>query len=61
MSFTPSQQVLERYADVLINFALGGGEGIAVGTAVAEAHLERMLVELSDPLDGRPVGAEQRL
>ena len=31
MSFTPSQQVLERYADVLINFALGGGAGIKAG------------------------------
>jgi aminopeptidase len=26
--FRPPQKVLERYADVLVNFALGGGEGI---------------------------------
>jgi aminopeptidase len=34
MSFTPSQQVLERYADVLVNFALGGGAGIKAGDVV---------------------------
>jgi len=34
MSFTPSQQVLERYADVLVNFALGGGAGIKPGDVV---------------------------
>src|SRR5580704_4504726 len=34
MSYTPPQQVLERYADVLVNFALGGGTGIAAGDVV---------------------------
>jgi aminopeptidase len=34
MSFVPSQQVLERYADVLVNFALGGGAGIKRGDVV---------------------------
>ena len=34
MSFTPSQQVLERYADVLVNFALGGGAGVKRGDVV---------------------------
>ena len=34
MSYTPSKQVLERYADVLINFALGGGAGIEPGDVV---------------------------
>jgi aminopeptidase len=34
MPYTPSQQVLERYADVLVNFALGGGAGIASGDVV---------------------------
>jgi aminopeptidase len=34
MSFTPSQQILERYADVLINFALGSGAGIKRGDVV---------------------------
>src|SRR3984957_4882127 len=40
MSFTPSQQVLERYADVLINFALGGGAGIKPGEGVRIAAHE---------------------
>ncbi len=26
--YTPSQEILEKYADVLVNFALGGGKGI---------------------------------
>ena len=34
MSFTPSRQVLERYADVLVNFALGAGTGIKRGDVV---------------------------
>jgi len=34
MSYTPSKTVLERYADVLINFALGGGEGVKPGQVV---------------------------
>jgi len=34
MPYTPPQEILERYADVLINFALGGGEGIKEGDVV---------------------------
>jgi aminopeptidase len=34
MSFRPSQAVLERYADVLVNFALGGGSGVKPGDVV---------------------------
>jgi len=34
MSFTPPREVLERYADVLINFALGGGAGVQKGEVV---------------------------
>ncbi|HEX4033261.1 MAG TPA: aminopeptidase [Solirubrobacteraceae bacterium] len=34
MSYTPSKKVLERYADVLVNFALGGGAGIKRGDVV---------------------------
>ena len=30
----PSQKILEKYADVLVNFALGGGEGIKKGETV---------------------------
>src|SRR5437016_2897851 len=34
MSYTPSDEVLRKYADVLINFALGGGKGIKKGEVV---------------------------
>src|SRR5579871_3120341 len=34
MSYTPSQQLLQRYADVLVNFALGGGSGVKPGEVV---------------------------
>ena len=32
--YTPSQKILEKYADVLVNFALGGGKGIKKGEVV---------------------------
>lgn len=34
MAFTPSKEILEKYADVLVNFALGGGKGIKSGDVV---------------------------
>jgi aminopeptidase len=34
MTYTPPQEILERYASVLIDFALGGGEGIKSGEVV---------------------------
>ncbi len=34
MSYVPSQEILERYARVLVDFALGGGSGIARGEVV---------------------------
>lgn len=34
MSYTPSQVILRKYADVLVNFALGGGKGIKKGDVV---------------------------
>jgi aminopeptidase len=40
MSFRPSQAVLERYADVLVNFALGGGAGVKPGDVVRIAAHE---------------------
>ena len=40
MSFRPSQAVLERYADVLVNFALGGGSGVKRGDVVRIAAHE---------------------
>lgn len=32
--YTPSKKILEKYADVLVNFALGGGKGIKKGDVV---------------------------
>ncbi len=40
MSFRPSQAVLERYADVLVNFALGSGAGVKRGDVVRIAAHE---------------------
>jgi aminopeptidase len=34
MSYTPSDEILKNYADVLVNFALGGGKGIKKGEVV---------------------------
>ena len=34
MSYTPSGTILKKYADVLVNFALGGGKGIKKGDVV---------------------------
>ncbi len=34
MSYVPPQQILERYASVLVDFALGGGEGIRANEVV---------------------------
>jgi len=34
MTYTPPQQILERYASVLVDFALGGGEGVKAGEVV---------------------------
>lgn len=34
MSYEPSKEILEKYAKVLVNFALGGGKGIKPGEVV---------------------------
>jgi aminopeptidase len=34
MSYAPSETILKNYADVLVNFALGGGKGIKKGDVV---------------------------
>lgn len=34
MAYHPEQKVLNRYADILVNFALGGGKGIKPGEVV---------------------------
>ncbi|MEK9200887.1 MAG: hypothetical protein AAB909_02865, partial [Patescibacteria group bacterium] len=33
-SFTPSSEILQRYAKVLVNFALNSGEGVKRGQVV---------------------------
>lgn len=43
--YTPPKKILERYADVLVNFALGGGTGIKKGEVV---HL--IAYEIAKPL-----------
>jgi aminopeptidase len=40
MAYVPDQKVLERYADVLVNFALGGGRGVNAGEVVMIAASE---------------------
>jgi aminopeptidase len=45
VAYVPPQHILERYADVLVNFALGGGDGIKPGEVVrVTAH------EIAKPL-----------
>lgn len=34
MNYTPKQEILKKYADVMVNFALGGGTGIKKGEVV---------------------------
>src|ERR1700704_1768676 len=34
MAYTPPPQIIERYAAVLVDFALGGGEGVKEGEVV---------------------------
>jgi aminopeptidase len=40
VSYVPPQEILERYASVLINFALGGGRGVRPGEVVRIASTE---------------------
>jgi aminopeptidase len=40
MTYTPPQEILERYASVLVDFALGGGQGIKPGGVVRIAASE---------------------
>ncbi len=50
MSYSPDQSTLERYADVLVNFALGGGEGVKQGDVVlvvANEAAKPLYVELA--------------
>src|SRR3989344_5303137 len=40
MSYTPDAKILKKYADVLVNFALGGGKGIKKGEVVRVSSSE---------------------
>jgi aminopeptidase len=40
MAYTPSDKILRKYADVLVNFALGGGKGIRKGDVVRVSSSE---------------------
>jgi aminopeptidase len=40
MSYTPNKKILKKYADVLVNFALGGGKGIKRGEVVRVSAAE---------------------
>ena len=40
MSYMPSEKILKNYADVLVNFALGGGKGIKKGDVVRVSSSE---------------------
>lgn len=47
--YTPSQKILENYANVLVNFALGGGKGIKKGEVVhliAEEFAKPLFLEI---------------
>ena len=45
MSYQPSEELLEKYADVMINFALNGGEGVKNGEVV-----QLRVSEVANPL-----------
>ena len=48
-TYKPSKEILEKYADVLVNFALGGGKGIKKGDVVylmAEECAKPLYLEL---------------
>jgi aminopeptidase len=48
MNYIPPQEILERYASVLVDFALGGGEGIKRGD----------VVRVTSPESAKPLYAE---
>lgn len=62
MAYQPSHETLERYARVLVDFALGGGTGIAPGDVVliiAPESAKPLYVELTRAVlrsGGHPIG-----
>ena len=49
MPYTPPQEILERYADVLVNWALHGGEGMRPGEVV-RVQAEYIATPLADEI-----------
>src|SRR5664279_6242302 len=50
MTYAPAPEILERYASVLVNFALGGGRGVQAGE----------VVRVASPESAKPLYAELR-
>ena len=53
MTYIPSKQILKKYADVMVNFALGGGKGMKKGETVflgLSQDAEPMLVPLIEAI-----------
>jgi len=50
MTYAPAPEILERYASVLVNFALGGGRGVRAGE----------VVRVASPESAKPLYAELR-
>ncbi len=65
MTYTPPKQILERYAAVLVDFALGGGRGVQPGEVVRVTSSESakpLYVELQKAVwraGGHVIGAYQ--
>ncbi len=65
MAYTPPTEILERYASVLVDFALGGGRGVQPGEVVRVASSESakpLYVELQKAVwraGGHVIGAYQ--
>ena len=50
MTYAPPREILERYASVLVDFALGGGQGISPGDVVrivARESAKPLFIELN--------------
>jgi len=48
MSYQPSEEILKKYADVLVNYALGGGVGVKAGEVVQLRVPERFMKRFSE-------------
>ena len=60
MPYTPPQEILERYASVLVNFALGGGEGVKPGEVVRVVGARKRQAAVRRAEQGRLAGRSAR-